>query len=237
MQRGILEEFVKGLIVTLTLSLVFGISAFAGSVSLVTDNSELPDSASWGSLGSTSKTISVSGTVTSADGVGVTPAPPSGGGLFRYDATPSGFGNGFGFPSGDQLLYNGGSDDAKKTGDITLTFSELVSGAGLLFVDAEPGTEDTFHISAFDSGGDLLGTETVPFDGFANTSPEFIGILDTDPEIASVTIGSIEGDFAVDTLYLADSSSSSAPTPEPASLILTSLAFVSFGAFRRFRRG
>ena len=210
-----------------SVSLLCVASAFAGTISQVTDNSLLPDSASWSGLGpeSNSTPVATGATVTSANGVVVTPAPPSGGALYRLN---QGSTWGGGFPTGDQLLYDGAGFSGVY-GGITLSFSQLVSGAGLLIQDNETDNTDSVTISAFDSLGDFLGAESTTYNG-ANT-PVFIGLLDTTQEIASVTVGTSEGDYAVDTLYLADT----AAAPEPANLMLAALALLSFGAIRRFR--
>jgi hypothetical protein len=136
----------KHLITALSLSLLCTIGANGGTIIQVFDSTLLADSASWSSLGAQSSTP-VSGTVTSSDGVSVTPTPPSGGSLYRLDQ-----GNGWGgaFPDGDQLLYSGTAFDAI-AGDITVTFGELVSGAGLLFQDNFLFQTDTVHLSAYDS--------------------------------------------------------------------------------------
>lgn len=211
-----------------SISLLCITSMFAGTISQVTDNSQLTDSASWSGLGAEadSTPVATGATVTSTNGVVVTPAPTAGGSLYRLD---EGSGWNGGFPNGDPLLYYDGPGFASVGGDITLSFSQLVSGAGLLIQDDLYDDTDTVTISAYDSLDNLLGTETTAYNG--NNIPVFIGLLDTDQEIASVTIGTNEGPFAVDTLNLADT----AATPEPANLILAGLALLSFGAIRRFR--
>jgi hypothetical protein len=73
---------------------------------------------------------------------------------------------------------------------------------------------------------------TAPYNG--NQTPAFIGLTDSAQEIASITVGSDQGDFAVDTIHLAETPSETT-APEPPSLMLIGVSLASVGAIRNIR--
>ena len=198
-----------------TILLAWAAIGSAGTITALTDNSLLPDTAAWAILGPSSTSNPVSGTVTSVGGIGVTPNPPAGGALYRIDDVVGDFGHGYNFPSGDKLLYNGGSVNTKIKGNIVIDFDTLVSGVGMQFNETFQEVDEFVELDAFDSSNNLLGSDIVEYNGFASTQPIFLGLDDTVAEIASVSIGSPQGDFAIDTLNLQDTPGSGSPAPEP----------------------
>jgi hypothetical protein len=115
---------------------------------------------------------------------------------------------------------------------LTLALSSSVPGVGA-WLQADEASTDlgvfTATIAAYDAASDLLGIGTYTVDSDGNGDPVFLGLLDTDPDIASVVFNVTSvptngtTDFVLDSLQLTD------PTPEPGSLSLLVIGFAGLG--------
>ena len=122
-----------------SLPILFMSQAFADTLQMLSDNTLLPDTVNWANLGTAQisnpyhavcdAAIVPACSVDSTDSVLVDPVAPSGGALYVLSTT-AGFGRGFGFTDGNDLLYNGGFLGTQTKGAITLNFDTPVAGAG-----------------------------------------------------------------------------------------------------------
>jgi hypothetical protein len=145
-----------------------------------------------------------------------------------------------------------GGASAQDSGSTKVDFDTPVSGAGFVAQQANLADSGAFTISAWGVGNSLLGTESV---AAGTRSAVLVGLLDnTGADIYSVSVNfsdtsnsSGSGNFAIDSLLLADTQTASGPglitsnlgplTPEPAAVFLCGSALVAFGLFRRRRIG
>lgn len=196
--------------------------AHAGTITSDTNPSDFNDSANWSSLSQQSPLSWAS--VTSTNGVGV--LAEGEGEVYGYQDDNGWYGQ---FPDGDYLLYNGCAFGDANCGDITLTFSSPVSGFATLIENDDQEASLSATLTAYDSSDDVLGSEDFTAD---STDPAvFIGLTDTDADISSIVISDSTGDFAIDTVDLADSSAA----PEPVTSLLMGSALAGF-ALLRLRR-
>ena len=206
-------------------------SAWAGTLTWVTTLAALSsnDSVSWDQLGPAFTTVASPASVTSVNGLSMTVS--DGGTLERRDQGSGWTGN---FTFLDQLLWNQDNGNPITVVDL----SAPISGAGAQ-IQSDVYGSFTATISAY-NGSTLLGsfTENGVSTGAGDGSAIFIGLVDTSAEITSIgfSVTDVNGanDFAIDTLYLNDSSTTS--TPEPASLLLAGSALMGLSLFSRKRR-
>ncbi len=128
--------------------------------------------------------------------------------------------------------------DNQFTGPIGMTFPHNVMGVGF-YISSAFGGAFTASLSTFTTGGTLINSYTEP--GGPASPVVFIGSLDATADIGgilvSMTNGSGNNYFALDTLEVVDAVSSgpSGPAtgaPEPASLLLAASALIALAALR-----
>jgi len=136
------------------------------------------------------------------------------------------------FPSGAQVIYDGGFVGTTGTGTIRVAFSSPVTGFSLGAEDFDTFTTPiTYTLTAFDGSGGTIGTQTAS-GSFGDTLATFtdlstspvaaLTISDNDPSTAGIGLG-----------LIAFQSGSSTPVPEPATFALLSAGLLGLGVLRR----
>jgi hypothetical protein len=164
------------------------------------DATSLPAAFSATSLGS----LGVTGTLAGPNSLTAVVCP----------ASPCSWANGF--TAGDTVVWTSDTGNSGN-GPLTLAFGSPVSGAGAL-IQADGPAQFTAKITAF-NGGTTLGTFSETSD--SNGGAIYLGVFDSSGanitsvtyQLTSVTQGD-PADFAIDTLFLNDSTTAS-PTPTP----------------------
>lgn len=136
------------------------------------------------------------------------------------------------FPSGAQVIYDGGFVGTTGTGTVRVAFSAPVTGFSLGAEDFDTFTAPiTYTLTAFDSGGGTIGTQTASgyfgdtlatFTDLSTTPVAALTISDNDPSTAGIGLG-----------LVAFQSGSSTPVPEPATIALLSAGLLGLGVLRR----
>lgn len=193
------------------------------------------DTTLWGQLGADSTVIAnnVNATSTAGNHVNVNFAGGSGRNSVECPAAPSCSWTG-GFGAGDHLIWTTTSTvSPSNTGPLTLTFTNLVSAAGLEIQADNPGA---FQAIATVTLADLT-QHTVSANSDAAGDVLFIGLQDqTAADIKSIEFNVIQGnntDFAVDTLDTINPSQ--VPEPKFGFLLVAGLPLLGL-AVRRLRR-
>jgi hypothetical protein len=211
-------------------------SALAGTITLVTDRSELNgnDEIDWAQLpGPTLTIFPTPVSVLSNHGMGAT-LTTGAGTVFKDQQGSPWQGN---FAPGDYLI---GMGQLTPSVPIDITFAHPVSGVGAqLGYDIISTTPFSFTeaLNLYDAAHILLASLTVSgfMDNGADNTAVFIGAMDTAGEIASAefstptSTGPFPGAFTINQVSLVDS------VPEPSSLALLAAALTGFGMALRIR--
>jgi len=214
------------------LALVLSGVAQAEASTLVTTRAGLggTDFIDWGQLGPTFTNVASPATVTSNLGVTVTVSQDNNNSFQRRDQ-----GNGWGgnFTNGDKLLWNAGNGPT-----MTLDFGSTGIAAGGANIQADFFGAFTARLSAYDASNVLLGsvTENGTSNGNGDGSAIFLGLQDSTADIHklvySLDSGTNPNDFAINRFDF----TTTAPTPEPSTLLIASLAAGAFGGVTWLRR-
>jgi len=131
------------------------------------------------------------------------------------------------FPSGVQVIYDGGFTGTTGTGTVTVAFSAPVTGFSLGAEDFDTFTAPiTYTLTAFDSLGGTIGAQTAQgffgatlatFTDLSTTPVADLSISDNDPSTARIGLGLI----AIQ------------PVPEPAAVAMLTVGLLGLGALRR----
>ena len=131
------------------------------------------------------------------------------------------------FPTGTQVIYDGGFTGTTGTGTVSVAFNAPITGFSLGTEDFDTFTAPiTYTLTAFGADGTPLGTQTASgfFDEtlatFTDTSTAPIArltISDNDPSTGGIGLGLIEVQ----------------PVPEPAALALLATGLLGLAAVRR----
>jgi hypothetical protein len=180
----------------------------------------------WSQLGPTFTTVASGSGVTSTGGLNAT-VNDSAGNMERRDQGNGWAGN---FTAGDALLWN--QDNG---GNIVIDFASPVSGAGAQ-IQSDFFGPFVATLSAYDSGGALLGTEV--FNGNSTSAGDgsaiFAGLDSTSADISSISFSAVNGvnGFAIDTLDLNTGGVTRVPDAGTTSCMF-GMALVGLGALRR----
>ena len=195
------------------------------------------DYVEWGTNIPTSTTQPVSWTATSNLGapVGVTHGNPSG----TFYGLQQSFGGWSGnFAPGDNLLYNGAAFTGQR-GSVTLSFATPVAAVGAQIQSDFYGAF-TATLSAFDSQGNQIFTESGVSNGNADNSAIFLGVASTLADISSIVYSTVDmsgnaqdDDFAINRL---DFRAQPLGVPEPASIALLGIGALSMIGYRLKKR-
>jgi hypothetical protein len=201
---------VFGLAILAVAAMVAPAEAAEGVLVLVKSRPALDgdDVINWGQLGPTLTIVNTPATVTSNGGLSATVSNLSGPSLITARQGNPWEGN---FAPNVPIIVTG---QYTPSGSISITFAAPVYAVGAqmdynwISPVAVPFTE---VITAYDAGGNLLGTYTEQgeMDNLANNSSVFIGIRDSIPEISTVvfsttsTFGGYPGSIAINNVALA----------------------------------
>lgn len=223
--------------VVLSLAFVVAFAAIASQVQavpvFVADRGTLNgnDFIDWGAAGPTFTVLSSPFTIPTNLGMTATVSTSNGTNMERRDQGNGWAGN---FAPGDPLIWN---QDAG--GDIVVNFGMGVFGVGAQ-VQSDFFGPFTGTISAFGEMGNLLGS--FMFNGDSNSNGDnsavFAGILDTSPDIFSVSFSVVDqfgqNAFAINQLDILKGTQG---VPESgATLPLLGLGIVALGFMRKFAR-
>ncbi len=190
------------------------------------------DTIDFGQLGPDGTAFPTPAAVTSTNGLSASLSTTDSTGFIRVDQGSGFRGN---FTPGDHVV----STNRLNYFPITLTFTAPLMGAGANIQQDRLGAF-TASLEAFDANGNSLGVVTE--NGVSNNNNDgsaiFIGILDTTPNIASITFGLVNppgslGNIAINTVRL-----NVAAVPEPGSVALVFAGGLTAAGFltRRLRR-
>ena len=133
------------------------------------------------------------------------------------------------FPSGAQVIYDGGFSGMTGTGTIRVAFSAPVTGFSLGAEDFDTFTAPiTYTLTAFDSGGGTIGTQTAS-GSFGDTLATFTDLSAT--PVTALTISDNDASSAGIGLGLI----AIQPVPEPATIAMLSAGLLGLGVLRRRR--
>lgn len=131
------------------------------------------------------------------------------------------------FPTGTEVIYDGGFTGTTGTGTVRVAFSTPITGFSLVTEDFDTFTAPiTYTLSAFDSGGAAIGTQTesgyfgdtlATFTDTSATPIAALTISDNDPSTAGIGLGRIEVQSV----------------PEPTALALLATGLLGLAALRR----
>lgn len=204
--------------------------AWAGTLTGVIAPGDLGATASidWGQLGPEFTTVPTPSLWTATDGTIGLVGQVGGADTLRMDQSSGWAGN---FTPGDHLIWNQGSGQ-----NIGLEPFSLLWGFGAN-IQADFYGDFTATVTAYDDLGNALGSfsEAGTSNGNSDGTAIFIGLKDTDAEIAFATFSVVDisggNDFAINTALI------STPVPEPGSVaMLVGLGFSGGGLLIRKRR-
>ncbi|MCF6215055.1 MAG: PEP-CTERM sorting domain-containing protein [Emcibacter sp.] len=213
------------------------LAAFAGGASaavvLVTDRAALggTDFYDWSTLGPDGTYVPEGTSVTSNGGLGATLSLPSGTMLTREQGVGW---NGY-FATGDGLLMT-----SFFANELIIDFDGPVQGAGAQIAWGVLSVDYVAEITAFDNGGGLLGSFTIPvsggISGVGGNGASFLGIQSDSMDIASITFEIIGTPPGIFTMLAINQLDIVTQVPAPGALTLFGFGLLGMAALRRRRK-
>ncbi|MDX1963661.1 MAG: hypothetical protein SFX18_10940 [Pirellulales bacterium] len=196
------------------------------------------DTIDWGQLGPQSTNFPNPVMVMSIGGVEATVSQLSGTGTRIDQNTITGFvGN---FTLNDRLYYTGNVYGAQNLGPISVIFDFPVYGVGTQIVpNYRTPSSGNFvaSITAYNTAGQILGTftEDGEYNGAQDGSAIFIGISNSEANIARIEFGLTEAPLSIGDFTINQISFATTPIPEPSCLMAVALITSCGAGWLRYR--